>query len=111
MHILFFGGRRLCSLALPDTKRVDLWFYVEIERLSSQELLCAVRFYVFVYVYDAICMRGDFARLGEMIGIWLALLALIQRFDWVDGLRNLSPAISDCPIKEARRAFFFVCFC
>ena len=31
-------------------------FYVEIERLSSHELLCAVRLYVFVYVYDALCM-------------------------------------------------------
>ena len=58
------------------------WFCVEIERLSLHELLCAMRFNMFVYVYDVLCMRGDFAHLGDMIGRWLAWLALIQRFDW-----------------------------
>ena len=46
-------------------------FYVEIERPSSRELQCAVRFDVFVYVYD-------FAHLGDVIGRWLAWLALMQ---------------------------------
>ena len=54
------------------------WLYVEIERLSSHELLCAVCFYMFVYVYDVLCMRGDFAHLGDMIGRWLAWFALMQ---------------------------------
>ena len=48
------------------------WLYVEIERLSSHELLCAVCFHMFVYVYDVLCMRGDFAHLRYLIGIWLA---------------------------------------
>ena len=39
------------------------WLYVEIEHLSAHELLFAVRFYV--YVYTVLCMRGDFAHLGE----------------------------------------------
>ena len=70
------------------------WFYVEIERLSSHELLNAVCFFKFVYVYDVLCMRGDFAFLGDMIGRWIAWLMLIQRFErW----RNLSRAISDLP--------------
>ena len=51
-------------------------------RRMSNELLCAVCFYMFVYVYDVPCMRGEFAHLGDMIGRWLAWLALIQRFDW-----------------------------
>ena len=49
------------------------------------ELQCAVRFDVFVYVSDVLCMRGDFDHLGDMVGrwlAWLAWLALIQRFDW-----------------------------
>ena len=54
------------------------WFCVEIERLSLHELLCAMRFNMFVYVYDVLCMRGDFAHLGDMIGRWLAWLALMQ---------------------------------
>ena len=58
------------------------WFYVEIERLSSHELLCAVCFDMFVYMCDVLCMRGDFAHLGDMIDRWLAWLALIRRFDW-----------------------------
>ena len=43
------------------------WLYVEIEHLSAHELLFAVRFYVYVYVYvyTVLCMRGDFAHLGE----------------------------------------------
>ena len=72
------------------------WFHVEIERLSSNELLCAVRFYMFVYVYDVLCMRGDFAHLGDMIGRWLAWLALLQRL--VDGRRSLSRALLDLPV-------------
>ena len=54
------------------------WFYVEIERLSSHELLNAVCFFKFVYVYDVLCMRGDFAYLGDMIGRWLAWLASMK---------------------------------
>ena len=54
------------------------WVYVEIERPSSHELQCDVRFYMFVYMYDVLCMRGDFAHLGDMIGRWLAWLALMQ---------------------------------
>ena len=38
---------------------------------------------MFVYAYDVLCMRGDFAHLGDMIGRWLVWLALMQRFDWL----------------------------
>ena len=43
-------------------------FYVEIERPSSHELQCTVRFFMFVYVYDVLCTRGDLTYLGDMIG-------------------------------------------
>ena len=59
------------------------WFYAAVERLSSYELLCAVCFYMFVlYENGVLCMRGDFAHLGDIIGRWLAWLAFIQGFDW-----------------------------
>ena len=36
------------------------------------------RFYMFVYMYDVLCVRGDFFHVGDMIGRWLAWLALMQ---------------------------------
>ena len=48
------------------------YFYVEIERLSSHELLCAMNFYMSMYVCDVLYMRGDFGHPGDMIGRWLA---------------------------------------
>ena len=38
-------------------------------------------FYVFVVVYDVLCMRGDFVHQGDVLGRWLAWLALLPRFD------------------------------
>ena len=50
---------------LLETKRVDVgWFCVEVEHLPSHQLLFAVSFHVFVY--DVLCMRCNFAHLGDI---------------------------------------------
>ena len=80
----YLGGRRLYSLALPVRSGLTVgWLYVEIERLSPHELLCAVGLDMFVYVYDVLYMRV-ISPIWEIdvIGRWLAWLALMQRFDW-----------------------------
>ena len=51
-----------------------------------------------VYVYDVLCMRGDFAHLGGMIGK-MARVARVNAVIWlVDGWRPLSRAITHLPL-------------
>ena len=62
------------------------WFYVEIDGIGARAVcvafLCVrVRARVRVLLL-IVCMRGDFTHLGDIIGRWLALLALLLRFDW-----------------------------
>ena len=49
------------------------WFCVEIERLSSHELLFAVRFLCVRIRVRVLCMRGDVAHLGERATLKLVL--------------------------------------
>ena len=71
------------SLALPNTKRVDRGLVLCRDRTSivTRAAVCCA-FLLFVYVYDVLCMPGDFVHLGDMIGRWLAWLAVMQWFDW-----------------------------
>ena len=52
IHMVSSTPSSIYTGRLPETKRDDLgWLYVEIEHLSSLQLLFAVSFYVYVYVY------------------------------------------------------------
>ena len=83
IHKILWGPSSIFT-GLAGTKRLTVgWLYVEIERLSPHELLCAVGLDMFVYVYDVPYMRviSPICEI-DVIGRWLAWLALMQRFDW-----------------------------
>ena len=83
IHKILWGPSSIFT-GLAGTKRVDRGLVICRDRTSiAAELLCAVGLDMFVYVYDVLYMRviSPICEI-DVIGRWLAWLALMQRFDW-----------------------------